>query len=99
MRCPHSFNEVVSIDNDAQLEDLLSEPSAGVIEALSRLEGDILVLGVAGKMGPSLARMACRASQAAGIRRRVIGVSRFSAPGQEQQLQACGIETIRCDLL
>jgi nucleoside-diphosphate-sugar epimerase len=58
-----------------------------------------MVLGVAGKMGPSLARMARRASDLAGSRRRVIGVARFSTAGMEAELRRQGIETIRCDLL
>ena len=81
------------------LEDLLSEPSTGAIEALGRLEGDLLVLGVAGKMGPTLARMAVRASAAAGVKRRVIGVSRFSNAAAQAALERHGIETIRGDLL
>jgi nucleoside-diphosphate-sugar epimerase len=87
-----------AIQTEEQLEDLLSEPTAAVVEMLGRLDGDIIFLGVAGKMGPSLARMARRAADAAGVRRRVIGVARFSAGGREA-LQAHGIETIRCDLL
>jgi nucleoside-diphosphate-sugar epimerase len=81
------------------LEALLSEPSAHAIEAVRRAHGDILVLGVAGKMGPSLARMARRAVEAAGVSTRVIGVSRFSTPGVQQAIESDGIETIRCDLL
>lgn len=87
-----------SIETEAQLETWLSEPTPEVIETLGRLPGDILLLGVAGKMGPTLARMAKRASDAAGVRRRVIGVARFSDGGQET-LETHGIETIRCDLL
>lgn len=83
----------------AELEDRLSEPTPGVIETLRALPGDLLFLGVAGKMGPTLARMAKRASDAAGVQRRVIGVSRFSDPGQIASLNAHGIETIRCDLM
>ena len=83
----------------AELEDRLSEPTPGVIETLRALPGDILLLGVAGKMGPTLARMAKRASDAASVRRRVIGVSRFSDASQVAPLNAHGIETIRCDLL
>jgi nucleoside-diphosphate-sugar epimerase len=82
-----------------ELEDLLSEPNAGVVETLGRLEGDIILLGAGGKMGPTLARMARRASDAAGVRRRVIGVSRFSSGQVEASLQAHGVETVRCDLL
>lgn len=88
-----------TIQNLEQLEDLLSEPTPEVVQALARLEGDLIVLGVAGKMGPSLARMARRASDLAGTRRRIIGVARFSSAGLETELQRHGIETIRCDLL
>jgi nucleoside-diphosphate-sugar epimerase len=88
-----------AIDNVGQLEERLSEPSPGAIEALARLEGDLLILGVGGKMGPTLARMARRASDAAGVRRRVLGASRFSSPRLETMLRDHGVETIRCDLL
>lgn len=88
-----------AIQNVDQLEDLLSEPTPAVIDALGRLDGDLLLLGVGGKMGPTLARMARRAFEAAGVRRRILGVSRFSAADVERRLQAHGIETIRADLL
>jgi nucleoside-diphosphate-sugar epimerase len=83
------------------LEDLLSEPSPGVVDTLSRLQGDLALLGVGGKMGPSLARMIRRASDAAGVKRRVIGVSRFGADGARlaARLNGWGVETIPCDLL
>ena len=83
----------------ADLEERLSEPTPGVTETLRTLPGDILFLGVAGKMGPTLARMAKRASNVAGVSRRVIGVSRFSDANQETSLNSHGIETIRGDLL
>jgi nucleoside-diphosphate-sugar epimerase len=82
-----------------QLEELLSDPSPAAIDALRRVDGDLLLLGVAGKMGPTLARMARRAMDAAGLLHRVIGVSRFSSADQQRALEAHGIETIRCDLL
>ena len=88
-----------TIDDESRLEELLSEPTEAVVRALGAVEGDVMLLGVAGKMGPTLARMARRASQAAGVQRRIIGVSRFSAPGARQALEACGIETIKGDLL
>jgi dTDP-4-dehydrorhamnose reductase len=91
--------EKTSIHDTNELEELLSEPTDGTIRALAALDGDILVLGVGGKMGPTLARMAKRGSEAAGIKRRVIGVSRFSSSALEQQLHAWGVETVRCDLL
>jgi len=82
-----------------ELEDRLSEPTPGVLEALARLDGDLVVLGAGGKMGPSLARMARRAFDAAGTRHRVIAASRFGAGQAEAYLRAHDIETIRCDLL
>jgi nucleoside-diphosphate-sugar epimerase len=88
-----------TIQDLEQLEDRLSEPTPEVVQTLRQLEGDLIVLGVAGKLGPSLARMARRASDLAGIRRRIIGVARFSSGGLEAELQRHGLETIRCDLL
>lgn len=79
-----------------ELEERLSEPSEGVRATLAQLDGDILILGAAGKMGPSLARMAKRA---VGQTKRVIAVSRFSSPGSQAALEAHGIETIAADLL
>src|SRR5262245_14298768 len=89
----------VAIRDVAHLEELLSEPSDAAVEAMRRANGDVIVLGVAGKMGPTLARMARRAMDAAGLSHRVIGVSRFSSPDQQRTLEAAGVETIRCDLL
>lgn len=88
-----------SVADENELDELLSRPTPAVVEVLKKLPGDIVVLGVGGKMGPTLARMAVRASDAAGVKRRVYGASRFSDPSTEKQLRDVGIETIRCDLL
>jgi len=88
-----------SIRDVAELENVLSEPTQGVIETLRSLEGDIIVLGVGGKMGPTLSRMARRACDLGNVERRIIGVSRFSSSKLEAQLQSWGIETLRCDML
>jgi nucleoside-diphosphate-sugar epimerase len=77
------------------LETFMSEPTPGLVADLARADGDIIVLGVGGKMGPTLARMAKRAAP----ERRVIGVARFSEPGLRESLQRHGIECIACDLL
>jgi nucleoside-diphosphate-sugar epimerase len=79
----------------AQLEDEMSRPSQALVEALARAPGDIMVLGVGGKMGPTLARMAKRAAPG----RRVIGVARFSEAGLRERLQGQGVECIEADLL
>jgi nucleoside-diphosphate-sugar epimerase len=91
--------DLTSIRDVEQLEELLSEPSEGAIRALGSVKGDILILGVGGKMGPTLARMAKRASDLSGVERHVIGVSRFSSSGLQNRLQSWGVETISCDLL
>lgn len=80
----------------AALEEWLSRPTDSVRETLGKLKGDLLVLGAAGKMGPTLARMARRALDPL---RRVIAVSRFSNPQSKADLDRHGVETISCDLL
>jgi nucleoside-diphosphate-sugar epimerase len=81
------------------LEELLSAPSPQAVKTLARLDGDLLILGVGGKMGPTLARMARRTSDLAGVTRRVIGMSRFSDSALRQRLDSWGVETISGDLL
>ncbi|MGM9506833.1 NAD-dependent epimerase/dehydratase family protein [Larkinella sp. GY13] len=81
------------------LEQELIKPSTALVSDLHELDGDILILGVGGKMGPSLARLARQAIDQAGIQKRVIGVSRFSDPQLQGELEADGIETISADLL
>jgi nucleoside-diphosphate-sugar epimerase len=77
------------------LEDVMALPTQGLAHDLHRLDGDILILGVAGKMGPTLARLARRAAPD----KHIIGVARFSEADVRQRLDAAGVETIRCDLL
>ncbi len=75
-----------------ELEDFMTRPTPELEHDLAAVD-EILVLGVGGKMGPTLARMARRAGK------RVIGVARFSEPGLRAKLEAWGIECIACDLL
>jgi NAD dependent epimerase/dehydratase family len=93
------FHKGNSIRDVAELEDLLSEPTQETVDAMRSLDGDLVILGVGGKMGPTLARMAKRASDLAGASRRVIGVSRFSTPALREKLHSWGVETHSCDLL
>jgi len=83
------------IEDVEQLDDLLTTPGPALVDDLARLDGDILVLGVGGKMGPTLAGLARRAAPG----KRVIGVARFSEQGLQERLRQAGIETIACDLL
>lgn len=89
MPMPHRLNDIV------QLEECLSRPSEALIKDLNAVPGDLLILGVGGKMGPTLARMAKRADPG----RRVIGVARFSEPGLRESLEEQSIECISGDLL
>jgi nucleoside-diphosphate-sugar epimerase len=87
------------LNSEDDIELALSNPTPGLVETMSRVEGDILVLGVGGKMGPSLAMMARKACNAAGISKRIIGVARFSNPDVAARLHSAGVETIQGDLL
>jgi hypothetical protein len=87
------------INNLSELEEQLSRPTDADAAAMAALGGDLLILGVGGKMGPSLARLARRAADLAGTRIRILAVARFSNASLSDQLEAQGIETITCDLL
>lgn len=87
------------IENIEQLEALLATPSAQLVETMTRLEGDILILGAGGKMGPSLAKLARKAVEQSGKQRAVIAVSHFTDTDVREDLMRNGIETIVCDLL
>jgi nucleoside-diphosphate-sugar epimerase len=87
------------IANEQQLEEVLSEPSQADARAMAEMLGDLIILGVGGKMGPSLAKRAKRACERAKFPKRIIGVARFSDPIVRQDLESAGIETISADLL
>src|SRR6266851_6493117 len=84
-----------TISDIAALDDLLCRPSQALIDDLKKIDGDIMILGVSGKMGPTLAGLA----KAALPDRKIIGVARFSDASVKEWLQARGVETINCDLL
>jgi dTDP-4-dehydrorhamnose reductase len=77
----------------------LLQPSDDLVSEMATLDGDILLLGAGGKMGPDLARLAKHAIDKEGIQKKVIAVSRFSEPGLQDQLEKAGIKTYNADLL
>lgn len=83
------------IRNVAEMEEELSRPTDLDREAMAQLEGDLLILGAGGKMGPTLAMLAKRAAPD----KRVIAVSRFSNPAAAEALQVAGVEVIASDLM
>ncbi|MEU6411985.1 NAD-dependent epimerase/dehydratase family protein [Microbispora sp. NPDC046933] len=82
----------------AELEERLARPSAGLVDDLGRLDGDILILGAGGKLGPSLVRLALNATAESGRDRRIIAVSRFSTPGLAEALRAEGADVVSADV-
>ena len=82
------------ITSEKALVDQMTTPSRQVVQAVSKLDGDVLILGVGGKMGPTLAELLVRAGA-----RRVIGVSRFSDAEVRAYLDSVGVETVQADLL
>ena len=89
----------VGEDLREDLERRLSEPTEADRAFMRDLQGDIIILGAGGKMGPSLARLAKRAADDAGVRSRIMAVSRFSSENARRELEAAGIIVISCDLL
>ena len=88
----HALHYTGLVTSTEELEDELSRPSEADIEFLRHLEGDILILGATGKMGPSLARLCRRAADAAGPARRIVAVSR-------RPVAEPGVDVVACDLL
>ena len=93
---PQSGPSLPALFRDVEhLEDVMTAPSAAVTDELGALPGDIIILGVGGKIGPTLARLAKRAAP----EKRVVGIARFSEKGLREKLTAWGIECLEADLL
>jgi len=87
------------IANEEELEELISRPGPEAVDMVSHIGGDIMFLGVSGKIGPSLARMAKRACDRAGVKKHITGVARFDSAELQRKIESYGIETIKGDLL
>lgn len=81
--------------DEAALEEFMTRPSRALAADLEAVDGDIMILGVGGKMGPTMARLAKRAAPG----KRVIGVARFSEKGLREGLESHGVETVTADLM
>ena len=84
--------------NEYQLDEALSTPGEALIQDMARLDGDIMILGAGGKVGPTLSVMAKRAVEKSGKPRKVIAVSRFTDPFVVELLRKEKVETISADL-
>lgn len=88
-----------TIATETELDEALSRPTEADVEAMRTLQGDLLLIGASGKMGPTMAALARRASEQAGVQRRVLAAARFTDPASRDALEAAGAETVVCDLL
>jgi nucleoside-diphosphate-sugar epimerase len=87
------------ITTEEQLNDVMSQPPESLVQLMKKLEGDIMILGIGGKMGTTLGYEAVLAIKQAGVKKRVFGVSRFSEAAAREKLEKLGVQTIPCDLL
>lgn len=85
--------------NEETLNEMLTTPSAGLIADVASIDGDIMVLGAGGKMGPDICILAARAAKAAGVNKTVYAVSRFSDKDAVRRLEAEGVTVIAADLM
>ena len=84
--------------DEAELDDALASPSPDLVADMAELDGDLLVLGAGGKMGPSLVRLALRAVAEAGTGAKVIAVSRFGDERLAHELRQLGADLVRADV-
>ena len=87
------------ISTEAELDEVMTRPSAALQAFIATVHGPLVVLGAGGKMGPSLCKRARRAADAAGHDLDVIAVSRFTDARVREDLDAAGIQTVACDLM
>ncbi|WP_417746413.1 NAD-dependent epimerase/dehydratase family protein [Rosistilla oblonga] len=87
------------IESEAQLDAMLAQPDDRLVDFMRQLEGDLIILGIAGKMGVSLGQLAVAAIEKGGVEKNVYGVARFSDADARGRLEATGVRTIQCDLL
>lgn len=83
------------IETVAQLDEILTTPWDELVDFITQLDGDIMMLGAGGKIGPNITLLAKRAIDAAGVNKKVYAVARRELP----DLQAAGVETITCDMM
>jgi nucleoside-diphosphate-sugar epimerase len=85
--------------SEPELDQLLTQPNAADLAFAQSLEGDTIILGAGGKMGPTLARRLLKALRASGRSNKVLAASRFQSPAAVAELRDSGVDTISCDLL
>ena len=84
---------------EEKLNELLTTPSDSLVEDMKKINGDIMILGAGGKMGPTLCVLAKNAAKKAGVDKRIIAVSRGSDEIATKFMKDNDIEVIAMDLL
>lgn len=84
--------------DEKRLDMELSLPTQALIDDFAKLDGDIMILGAGGKVGPTLSVMAKKAAQLSGKPRKVYAVSRFTDPFVVNLLNREEVTTITADL-
>lgn len=88
-----------AIRSEPELDDLLTRPRPELVESMRAIRSPLVLLGAGGKMGPTLAVLARRASEQAGRALDVVAVSRFRSSTIRDWLEARGVRTLSADLL
>ena len=81
------------------LDWLLASPSERLVNDMKKIEGDIIVIGAGGKMGPSFCLLLKNALKKAGINAKVTAASRFADKSAANILRDSGVDAISADLL
>lgn len=81
-----------------KLIELLTEPSERLVKDIQKIEGDIMILGAGGKMGPTISLLAKKAVEKAGLKKKIYAVSRFSDPEKRRELEEAGVIVLSADL-
>lgn len=87
------------IESESEIDNIMSSPTPEVIETLTKIEGDLIILGCGGKMGPTLTKLAKFSIDQAGVRKKVISVDRFISEELKKDFNKNGIELIQCNML
>lgn len=94
----NTWMEVTKMWTKEKLDEMLSEPSERLIEDLKKIDGDIMILGAGGKMGPTMAMLCAKAIKKGNLGKSVYAVSRFSNDKARKEMEDKGVKTISCDL-
>jgi len=89
------FND---IENEKQLWDFMTDPSEKLVQCVSQLDGNLLVLGGSGKMGKELVGLVRKADQLIGKSRNIQVASTFSNSEDVEIFNRMNVTCLKGDL-